>query len=207
MRGTSRIRHCCRTWLSGAPAYSRCIYADHAQVAGHKNFRAIAVATDIKPGASPCGMCRQLYVLFLAAFLMYEKVPGSPRTACASSPLLHSRSICMTRMERIRSKPWARYLVHLSAGLLVLTTCSALARLVWTGRLASSARVGDGNHNSLNRMKFEAMLLIDHDLNHSKRRKSKLSTSARLGKGERSKSQRYAYIDQKFNTQITYERS
>ncbi|EEH08437.1 cytidine deaminase [Histoplasma capsulatum G186AR] len=28
-------------------------------VAGHKNFKAIAVATDIVPGASPCGMCRQ----------------------------------------------------------------------------------------------------------------------------------------------------
>ncbi|KAF7713409.1 Uncharacterized protein PECH_001583 [Penicillium ucsense] len=30
-----------------------------AIVAGHKEFRAIAVATDITPGASPCGMCRQ----------------------------------------------------------------------------------------------------------------------------------------------------
>ncbi|KAJ5689799.1 Cytidine deaminase [Penicillium macrosclerotiorum] len=30
-----------------------------AIVAGHKDFRAIAVSTDIKPGASPCGMCRQ----------------------------------------------------------------------------------------------------------------------------------------------------
>ncbi|KAJ5587964.1 Cytidine deaminase [Penicillium hispanicum] len=30
-----------------------------AVVAGHKEFKAIAVATDIKPGASPCGMCRQ----------------------------------------------------------------------------------------------------------------------------------------------------
>lgn len=30
---------------------------------GHRSFKAIAVATDIKPGASPCGMCRQLYVL------------------------------------------------------------------------------------------------------------------------------------------------
>ncbi|THC88248.1 hypothetical protein EYZ11_012303 [Aspergillus tanneri] len=34
-----------------------------AVVAGHRNFKAIAVATDVKPGASPCGMCRQLYVL------------------------------------------------------------------------------------------------------------------------------------------------
>ncbi|KAJ5808951.1 Cytidine deaminase [Penicillium riverlandense] len=33
-----------------------------AIVAGHRDFKAIAVATDIKPGASPCGMCRQLYV-------------------------------------------------------------------------------------------------------------------------------------------------
>ncbi|KAJ5248638.1 Cytidine deaminase [Penicillium chermesinum] len=30
-----------------------------AIVAGHKDFKAIAVASDIKPGASPCGMCRQ----------------------------------------------------------------------------------------------------------------------------------------------------
>jgi cytidine deaminase len=27
---------------------------------GHRKFRAIAVATDISPPASPCGMCRQL---------------------------------------------------------------------------------------------------------------------------------------------------
>ncbi|EDN04028.1 cytidine deaminase [Histoplasma capsulatum] len=36
----------------------RCAFST-AVVAGHKNFRAIAVATDIVPGASPCGMCRQ----------------------------------------------------------------------------------------------------------------------------------------------------
>ncbi|KAJ5129179.1 APOBEC/CMP deaminase zinc-binding [Penicillium bovifimosum] len=30
-----------------------------AIIAGHKKFKALAVATDIKPGASPCGMCRQ----------------------------------------------------------------------------------------------------------------------------------------------------
>ncbi|KAJ5086279.1 Cytidine deaminase [Penicillium alfredii] len=30
-----------------------------AVVAGHKDFKAVAVASDIKPGASPCGMCRQ----------------------------------------------------------------------------------------------------------------------------------------------------
>ncbi|CAG8885720.1 unnamed protein product [Penicillium egyptiacum] len=28
-------------------------------VAGHRDFKALAVATDIKPAASPCGMCRQ----------------------------------------------------------------------------------------------------------------------------------------------------
>jgi cytidine deaminase len=27
---------------------------------GHKKFKAVAVATDIAPPASPCGMCRQL---------------------------------------------------------------------------------------------------------------------------------------------------
>ncbi|RAL06874.1 cytidine deaminase [Aspergillus homomorphus CBS 101889] len=30
-----------------------------AVVAGHRDFKAIAVATDIEPAASPCGMCRQ----------------------------------------------------------------------------------------------------------------------------------------------------
>ncbi|KAJ5860633.1 APOBEC/CMP deaminase zinc-binding [Penicillium soppii] len=30
-----------------------------AVVAGHKEFKALAVATDISPPASPCGMCRQ----------------------------------------------------------------------------------------------------------------------------------------------------
>lgn len=29
---------------------------------GHRDFKAIAVATDISPPASPCGMCRQLCV-------------------------------------------------------------------------------------------------------------------------------------------------
>lgn len=33
------------------------------QVAGHRDFKAIAIASDIKPGATPCGMCRQLYVV------------------------------------------------------------------------------------------------------------------------------------------------
>lgn len=31
-----------------------------AVTGGHRRFRAIAVATDISPPASPCGMCRQL---------------------------------------------------------------------------------------------------------------------------------------------------
>ncbi|KAK4136490.1 cytidine deaminase [Trichocladium antarcticum] len=30
-----------------------------AVVAGHRAFRAVAVATDVSPPASPCGMCRQ----------------------------------------------------------------------------------------------------------------------------------------------------
>ncbi|PQE11551.1 cytidine deaminase protein [Rutstroemia sp. NJR-2017a WRK4] len=30
---------------------------------GHKKFKAVAVATDISPPASPCGMCRQLVTL------------------------------------------------------------------------------------------------------------------------------------------------
>jgi cytidine deaminase len=31
-----------------------------AVTSGHRNFKAVAVATDISPPASPCGMCRQL---------------------------------------------------------------------------------------------------------------------------------------------------
>lgn len=32
----------------------------HAVTTGARRFRAVAVATDITPPASPCGMCRQL---------------------------------------------------------------------------------------------------------------------------------------------------
>ncbi|EGD85831.1 cytidine deaminase [Trichophyton rubrum D6] len=37
-----------------------------AVAAGHTRFKAIAVATDINPGASPCGMCRQFMRQFCA---------------------------------------------------------------------------------------------------------------------------------------------
>ncbi|PWY69470.1 cytidine deaminase [Aspergillus eucalypticola CBS 122712] len=40
----------------------------NAIVAGHRNFKAIAVASDIKPPASPCGMCRQ----FMSEFTTSE---------------------------------------------------------------------------------------------------------------------------------------
>ncbi|KAJ6190087.1 hypothetical protein N7519_000108 [Penicillium mononematosum] len=39
-----------------------------AIVAGHRDFKALAVATDIKPAASPCGMCRQLWGFFFFFF-------------------------------------------------------------------------------------------------------------------------------------------
>ncbi len=35
---------------------------------GHRNFKALAVATDISPPASPCGMCRQLYASPFSSF-------------------------------------------------------------------------------------------------------------------------------------------
>jgi cytidine deaminase len=35
---------------------------------GHRKFKAVAVATDISPPASPCGMCRQLSVFHSTAF-------------------------------------------------------------------------------------------------------------------------------------------
>ncbi|KAK9781015.1 hypothetical protein SCARD494_14267 [Seiridium cardinale] len=43
---------------------------------GHKNFRAVAVATDISPPASPCGMCRQFIREFCdlkTPILMFDK--------------------------------------------------------------------------------------------------------------------------------------
>ncbi|KAJ6130993.1 hypothetical protein N7523_001453 [Penicillium sp. IBT 18751x] len=46
-----------------------------AMVAGHKDFKALAVATDIKPAASPCGMCRQLYVFSFSFFFPWLSFP------------------------------------------------------------------------------------------------------------------------------------
>lgn len=37
---------------------------------GHRDFKAVAVATDISPPASPCGMCRQLWVSSVSRFLI-----------------------------------------------------------------------------------------------------------------------------------------
>ncbi|KAE8550261.1 mitochondrial ornithine carrier protein [Talaromyces marneffei ATCC 18224] len=48
----------------------------NALMQGHKSFKAIAVATDIKPGASPCGMCRQFMREFTTPtfpIYMYDK--------------------------------------------------------------------------------------------------------------------------------------
>jgi cytidine deaminase len=47
-----------------------------ALMQGHKSFKAIAVATDIKPPASPCGMCRQFMREFTTPdfpIYMYDK--------------------------------------------------------------------------------------------------------------------------------------
>ncbi|BDD59110.1 hypothetical protein MPDQ_001237 [Monascus purpureus] len=47
-----------------------------AIVSGHRDFKAIAVATDIKPPASPCGMCRQFMREFTTPsfpIYMYDK--------------------------------------------------------------------------------------------------------------------------------------
>ncbi|RAO73623.1 uncharacterized protein BHQ10_009635 [Talaromyces amestolkiae] len=48
----------------------------NALMQGHKSFKAIAVATDIKPAASPCGMCRQFMREFTPPsfpIYMYDK--------------------------------------------------------------------------------------------------------------------------------------
>ncbi|KAF5669213.1 cytidine deaminase [Fusarium heterosporum] len=47
-----------------------------AVTSGHRGFRAIAVATDIAPPASPCGMCRQFIREFCALdtpVIMFDK--------------------------------------------------------------------------------------------------------------------------------------
>ncbi|CAG8000688.1 unnamed protein product [Penicillium nalgiovense] len=41
-------------------------------IAGHRDFKALAVATDIKPAASPCGMCRQLWGFFFSLFFLLD---------------------------------------------------------------------------------------------------------------------------------------
>ncbi|EEH39289.2 hypothetical protein PAAG_01751 [Paracoccidioides lutzii Pb01] len=70
----------------------RCAFGT-AVVAGHKSFKAIAVATDISPGASPCGMCRQFMREFCTqSFPVYMygkdgkyimKTMGEPDTGAA----------------------------------------------------------------------------------------------------------------------------
>jgi cytidine deaminase len=50
---------------------------------GHRGkFKAIAVATDISPPASPCGMCRQLYVCPCAFMLAARLTRPSIREFC-----------------------------------------------------------------------------------------------------------------------------
>ncbi|KAK3695081.1 cytidine deaminase-like protein [Podospora appendiculata] len=47
-----------------------------AVTAGHRGFKAVAVATDVAPPASPCGMCRQCIREFCALdtpVLMFDK--------------------------------------------------------------------------------------------------------------------------------------
>ncbi|PGG97745.1 cytidine deaminase [Helicocarpus griseus UAMH5409] len=47
-----------------------------AVIAGHRRFKAIAVASDISPGVSPCGMCRQFMREFCTLsfpIYMYDK--------------------------------------------------------------------------------------------------------------------------------------
>jgi len=40
-----------------------------AVVDGFRNFQVLAISTDITPPASPCGMCRQLYVISVTCLL------------------------------------------------------------------------------------------------------------------------------------------
>jgi cytidine deaminase len=69
------------------------------QTSGHKSFKAIAVATDIVPGASPCGMCRQLCVFFSIPFKPTLSLLKSVSSllVCANSARQSSRFTCMTR--------------------------------------------------------------------------------------------------------------
>lgn len=53
-------------------SYGLCVCAERSALlamvlAGHRDFTALAVATDVAPPASPCGMCRQTMLEFSAA--------------------------------------------------------------------------------------------------------------------------------------------
>ncbi|CAG9938184.1 unnamed protein product [Clonostachys rosea f. rosea IK726] len=51
-------------------------YCPYSRFRGHREFRAVAVSTDISPPASPCGMCRQFireFVNLSIPVFMFDK--------------------------------------------------------------------------------------------------------------------------------------
>ncbi|RDW71418.1 hypothetical protein BP6252_07981 [Coleophoma cylindrospora] len=62
---------------------------------GHKKFKAVAVATDISPPASPCGMCRQLSVPPSQKLILAGRSMSSILLAQISVGLLHDRMLTM----------------------------------------------------------------------------------------------------------------
>lgn len=77
-------------------SYGLCVCAErnalHAMVlAGHRDFTALAVATDIAPPASPCGMCRQTMLEFVAdpaRTIVTAVGPGTARAQWTVAELL-----------------------------------------------------------------------------------------------------------------------
>ncbi len=77
-------------------SYGLCVCAErnalHAMVlAGHRDFAALAVATDIAPPASPCGMCRQTMLEFVVdptRTIVTAVGPGAARAQWTVAELL-----------------------------------------------------------------------------------------------------------------------
>ncbi|CAG8941426.1 unnamed protein product [Penicillium salamii] len=66
-----------------------------AVVAGHKSFKALAVATNITPPASPCGMCRQFIREFTGPnfpIYMYDG-EGNYKVMTMDEVSIHPRSV------------------------------------------------------------------------------------------------------------------
>lgn len=80
---------------------------------GHRDFKAVAVATDISPPASPCGMCRQLWVMTLPPQYVVVVTVGwrcDDDTVSGSSATCRCPFWCSIRMVITAHYGWKRYI-------------------------------------------------------------------------------------------------